>query len=145
MKKTDVTTVLLLLFSVSCLAQESPKWWIEKNTPVALNVDAAHELRILIKTMVKEGFNIESGEDWRAILVATFGEARTNHDYYVTKGKSMIYLVPDEEKIPSFDDNSELAVMTPFRIAKNPTIYFTDDYFIKGVDGPLRRVSPDAE
>jgi hypothetical protein len=123
----------------------SSKWWIEKNTPVALNVQAAVDLRILVKVMVRRGFDIENGEDWRGILIAAYGEARTNHDFYVTKGKSKIYLVPDEQKIPSFDDDADLVTMTPFRVANNPTIYFADDHFIKGVDGPLRAVIPDLE
>jgi hypothetical protein len=59
--------------------------------------------------------------------------------------KSFIYMVPDNEKIPSFDDSPVLVVMTAFRVANNPTIYFTDDHFVKSVDGPLRPINPDLE
>jgi len=47
--------VLLLLFSVSCLAQESRKWWIEKNTPVALTLEAAVDLRGIDGSELKAG------------------------------------------------------------------------------------------
>jgi hypothetical protein len=61
------------------------------------------------------------------------------------KGKCVIYFVPDEEEILSFDDTSDFAMMTPFRVANNPTIYFTDDHFIKSVDGPMRPIIPGLE
>ncbi len=54
-------------------------------------------------------------------------------------------MVPDKEKIPSFDDNAEFVVMTAFRVANNPTIYFTHDHFVKSVDGPLHPINPDLE
>jgi len=92
------TKLLLVAALCWCCAQAwaSPpsKWWIEKNTPVALNVQAARDLRLLVKVLVKRGFDIESGEDWHGIPAAAYGEARTNHDFYVTKREMRDLLCP---------------------------------------------------
>jgi hypothetical protein len=119
-------------------------WWIEGNTPVALNADAARELYCVIESLQKVRINIKDGEDWHDILIAAFkedhGEDWVNRNFYVTKGKSFIYFPSNEEKIPDFD-SEPLEItnsMSPFHVANNSTIYFTSDYFIIGRSGPLR-------
>jgi hypothetical protein len=102
------------------------KLWIEKNTPVALNLNAAKELRSMIQAFIERGSNIENGEDYRQILDAG-GEAWAR-DIYVTKGKNLIQAVSNNENPVEESFRDEIRA---FRVGNNPNIYFTDAHFVK--------------
>jgi hypothetical protein len=82
-KKTLLTLTAVVSLTIAAQAglqksnitpAQNHDWWIEGNTPVALNADAARELYCVIGSLKKVGINIKGGEDWRDILIAAFKE-----------------------------------------------------------------------
>jgi hypothetical protein len=116
--------------SRKALGKDAPpsefKCWIETNTPVALSLKAAKQLRSMIQTLIGRGANIESGEDYREIVNAG-GEAWAK-DIYVTKAKNLIQVISDSE---SPVEKTFIDEIKAFRVANNPNIYFTDAHFVK--------------